>query len=112
MRVEFPPSTSFAVVDTGITQVNKSFAGMSPDEPGFGSPSRVQVIPLAPTSSWANIGHSEPTLNPATGTIEVAFFATGLIPEPPYQLPPLNVLIWDPHSIVGPGEADPYNPPE
>jgi hypothetical protein len=114
MRVEFPPNTGSVDVDTGLTQVTQSFAGMSPNEPPLSSglqPSRVQVIPLAPTANWAGILHTEPVLDPATGTIHVTFHIA-LTPEPPFQLPPLNVLFWNPHSIVGPGEADFYNTQE
>lgn len=114
MRVEFPPNTGSVNVDTGLTQVAMSFAGMSPNEPPLSSglqPSRVQVIPLAPISNWNGVSHSEPVLDPATGTVHVTF-SIGFLPEPPFQLPPLNVLFWDPHSMVGPGEADFYNAQE
>ena len=110
-KVEFPPSTGTIDVDTGLTQVDRSFGDMSPGEPGFGAPSRVQVVPLAPTANWGSISHGEPFLDPATNTIHVVF-SVGFTPEPPFQLQPLNVLFWDPHSIVGPGDAEAYNPPE
>lgn len=99
--------------DTGITQVDRSFADMSPGEPPLGvtsaSPpapgttpaSRIQVIPLAPLSAWFGVTHSEPYYDPATGTIHVQFSAgvDGVV----------NVLFWDPHSLIGPGDADTYN---
>jgi hypothetical protein len=105
-----------ADIDTGLTQVGKGFAGMSPNEPTLGvegtvppadgalPASRVQVIPLAPLSKWADIVHSEPYFNTTTGTVHVRFVSTleGTITD-------LNVLFWDPHSMVGPGEADTYN---
>lgn len=114
VRVEFPPNVGSIDVDTGLTQPNKSFGDYSPNEPPLSSglqPSRVQVIPLAPTGNWSGISHSEPVLDPVTGTIHVTF-SVGFIPEPPFQLPPLNVLFWDPHAIVGPGQAAFYNAQE
>jgi hypothetical protein len=97
-----PPGT--LDVDTGLRQVNQSFAGMSPGEPSFGDPSRVQVIPMVPTANWTPITHGEPFLDPATGTIHVVF-ANTLNNDSE-----INVLFWDPHSMIGPGEADTYNP--
>jgi hypothetical protein len=108
IHVTFPPDTNSVTIDTGIRQVNKSFPAMSPGEPSLADPTRIQVIPLAPTAEWSGMGMSEPVVNPATGTIEITF-GGGLIPEPPFQRGPLNVLVWDPHSIVGPGDADIYN---
>jgi hypothetical protein len=109
MRVTIPAGTNGGPpgtldVDTGITQVNKSFAGMSPSEPGFGSPSRVQVVPLVPTAAWTNITHGEPTFNATTGTVHVLFS------NPTAFAAEINVLFWDPHSEVGPGQAMTYNP--
>lgn len=116
MHLTFALGQTFADIDTGLTQVNKSFAGMSLGEPPLGDgivPSRVQVIPLAPTANWTNIGISEPTFDPVTGTVHVTVFWTGPIPEPPgqVQMPDLNVLFWDPHSLASPGDADTYNLP-
>jgi len=108
MRVNIPGAANgggpgILDVDTGITQVTKSFADMSKDEPDFGDPSRIQVMPMMPISAWDVITHGEPYFDPATGTIHVEFlnasFGTSII----------NVLFWNPHSLVGPGEADPYN---
>jgi hypothetical protein len=92
-------------IDTGLTQVNQSFPDMSPGEPGFGSPSRVQVIPMVPMGAWAAITHDEPFLDPATGTIHVVFHNNNTTPVT------VNAFFWDPHSMVGPGDADTYNPP-
>jgi len=102
MRIAVPGNDTLDV-DTGITQVNQSFADMSPDEPGFGDPSRIQVMPMMPIDAWATISHGEPYFDPATGTIRVAFSNTdeGTVT--------INALFWNPHSLVGPGEADPYN---
>jgi len=97
-----PPGT--LDVDTGLTQVNQSFPDMSLGEPSFGNPSRVQVIPMAPTTKWANISHGEPFLNLTTNTIHIVFSNTG------GAITDLNVLCWDPHSMVGPGAAATYNP--
>jgi len=104
-------------IDTGLTQVNKSFAGMSPNEPPLGitiappgppdgslPASRVQVIPQAPLAAWSVVTHGEPFVDPADGTVKVVFVVTGHTPVT------INVLFWDPHSIVGPGQASTYNP--
>lgn len=102
------PSTT---IDTGLCQLNKAWAASSLGEPGFGSvaaPSRVQVIPMAPLAAWSGITHAEPTLNPTTGTVEVTFF-----PAPQAEGPVIvNVLFWNPHTLVGPGDADLYNDPD
>jgi hypothetical protein len=96
-----PPGT--LDVDTGLTQENKAFAGMSLNEPTFGNPSRIQVVPLSPIPAWATLTHGEPFFNTTTGTIHVVFSnAAGAAT--------INVLFWDPHSIVGPGVAVTYNP--
>lgn len=105
-------------VDTGITQPNRSFPDYSPNEPPLGvetvppgppagtlPASRIQVIPMSPTVNWLDVTHGEPYFDPTTGTIHVNFSTT---PIPDIFI---NVLFWDPHSIVGPGEADTYNPP-
>lgn len=108
-------------IDTGLRQTNLSFGASSDNEPvlaiaGASAPgagalpaSRVQVIPLAGVAggaSWDGIGVSgEPYLKPATGTVWVDFIGTDL--EGTVHL---NVLFWDPHTSVGPGQADTYNP--
>jgi hypothetical protein len=88
-------------IDTGLQQPNQSFPDYSPNEPGLAQ--RIQVIPLSPIAAWSGVTHGEPYLDPATGTIHVQFSAgsNGTI----------NVLFWDMHAILGPGDADTYNPP-
>lgn len=106
VHVVFPPDTVTVEVDTGITA--ESLAGLPPMGDGTVA-SRVQVIPLAPTDNWGSravVG--EPFLDPTTRTVHVRL-GGGLAPEPPFQLSPLNVLFWAPHSIASPGDADPYN---
>lgn len=106
----------FTTVDTGLTQVNQAFGNMSPNEPPLGvtsappgpadgtlPASRVHVIPQSPRNSWATISHGEPFVDPVTRTVKVTFSNTL---EGPVTI---NVLFWDPHSMVGPGEADTYN---
>jgi hypothetical protein len=88
--------------DTGITQVQKGFENDSLGEPTFGSPSRVQVVPMAPLSAWNNVTHDEPIFDPTTGTVHVLFSNSGAPTT-------INVLFWDPHSLIGPGQADTYN---
>jgi hypothetical protein len=111
-----PAEPKTLLVDTGLIQQNTSFPDYSPNEPTMGQtltvppgaaplgppPSRVHVIPLAPLGAWALVAHSEPFINTTTGTIHVQFGVDALTE--------LNVLFWDPHSIVGPGQADSYNP--
>jgi len=105
--------TSF---DTGLTQTNRSFADYSPNEPPLGvssappgppdgtlPASRIQVIPMAPLGVWVDITHGEPFVNPATNTVWVTFNNNSKTPAE------INVLFWDPHSIVGPGLAATYN---
>lgn len=99
MRINLPPGPTD--IDTGLAQVNKSFADMSPGEPGFDDPSRIQVVPLAMIGNWASITHGEPYFDPATQSIHVAFNNAGLAVT-------INALFWNPHSLVGPGEADAY----
>jgi hypothetical protein len=111
------PSGSTSI-DTGLQQPNKSFGDYSPNEPPLGvsaappgpadgttPAARVQVIPMAPLGGWSLVTHGEPFVNPATGTVWVTFANAN---EGDVDI---NVLFWDPHSMVGPGEADPYNPP-
>ncbi len=89
-------------VDTGLTQLNTGFSNSSVNEPGFGTPSRIQVMPLAPTASWSQITHSEPVFNTTTKTIHVVFTVAG------QEGTTVNVLFWDPHTAVGPGNAHIY----
>jgi hypothetical protein len=102
-------------VDTGLQQPNLQFGNSSDAEPPFGAASnvsppdgtlpasRIQVIPLAPTGVWATITHGEPWLSIVTGTIHVRFVNTSETGET------INVLFWNPHTLVGPGLADTYN---
>ena len=91
-----------SVIDTGLTQLNRAWDNSSNAEPGFGTPSRIQVIPMAPLSAWTNVTHAEPVFNATTETVQIAFFNASEGPQT------LNVLFWDPATAVGPGEADPY----
>jgi hypothetical protein len=112
MRITLQPGVTG--VDTGLTQLNKSFAdqssnepplgvvGVAPPPPGTLPASRIEVMPLAPTAPWTNITHSDPFFDPTTETIVVAFTNGDKTPAT------INVLFWDPHTIVGPGQADPY----
>ncbi len=101
-------------VDTGVTQLGKSFendslgepplgiSGVAPPPSGTLPASRVDVVPMAPTTAWTNITHSEPYFNTTTNTVHVVFTNASAPIE-------INVLFWDPHTIVGPGQADTYN---
>jgi hypothetical protein len=106
-RVQLGGGQGDVVVDTGLIQPNTGFGDYSPGEPPMGGTpdpdgvgSRIQVIPMAPLDAWAGVTHEEPIIGP-DGTITVKFSAEE-------GSPLINVLFWDPHSMVGPGEADPY----
>jgi hypothetical protein len=114
------------IIDTGLTQVNQAFDSSSTGEPnlgiviappgpadGAGPASRIQVIPLCAIStpssafSWEDVTHGEPFVDPATGTVKVAFQNRS---EDSFVIKTLNVLFWDPHTAIGPGQADTYHP--
>lgn len=102
VRLTLPPVQSFTV-DTGLTQLSKNFDASSLNEPTLGGlASRVQVIPLLPIDNWTNVSHGEPYL--LNGTVHVDFTSIG---EGPVTI---NVLFWDPHTVIGPGNAQSYNP--
>lgn len=104
------------IIDTGLQQVNRSFGSSSDGEPPLGvvsalpppagiePASRVQVIPLSPISQWQNLSHGEPYVDEATGRVFVEFVSD----EDESEIE-INVLFWDPHTLVGPGQADTYN---
>jgi hypothetical protein len=102
MRLQIPGAGTLDV-DTGLAQVNKSFADMSPGEPGFDDPSRIMVIPMAQIGAWVDVTHGEPYFDPATQTIHVEFSNAGI------GTANINALFWNPHSLVGPGSAELYN---
>lgn len=95
-------------VDTGICQVSQAL-GNDPPMSGTiptlldpdGTASRIQVIPMSPLPLWQAVTHSEPAV--VNGTVHVLFTNSG----PPTTI---NVLFWDPHTHIGPGDADTYNP--
>lgn len=99
VRLTLPPGN--LTVDTGLTQLNKDFDASSLNEPTLGGlPSRVQVLPLLPIDNWISVAHGEPYL--LNGTVHVDFISVG---EGPVTI---NVLFWDPHTVIGPGNAQPY----
>jgi hypothetical protein len=132
MRLKIEPFTTL-LIDTGIQQVNKSFDSSSIDEPIMGvtpvpldipefiddsgvlaiialpvppgslPPSRLMVVPLPPIAPWVQITiPTEPFFNPNTNTINIVLANGGLLDVQ------LNFLVWNPHTIVGPGQADVY----
>jgi hypothetical protein len=101
-RMQITLTAGSQVVDTGLCQLNKAWANSSINEPGFGAPSRVQVIPMSPITAWSSVTHAEPVFNSSTQTVQVAFTNAN---EGPVTI---NVLFWDPATSVGPGEADSY----
>lgn len=102
-------------VDTGITQLGKSFNNDSSGEPPLGvnatttpapgtlPASRVQVLPMAPLSTWGSITHGEPYFNTTTNSVHVAFTNGG-------SSVAVNVWFFNPATDIGPGQADTYNP--
>lgn len=114
MQIDITSIEGGTPIDTGLTQINKGFAadsvnepslgtsGIAPPFPGTGAPSRVQVIPMAPLDKWNGVTHSEPYFNTVTKTVHVQFYSLNPVQD-------LNVLFWDPHSAIGPGEAKTYN---
>ena len=100
-RVAIGSSTT---VNTGLTQVNKAFGNSSINEPVLGDgvvPSRVQVIPMAPLDAWTGVTHEEPFLD-TDGLVKVVFHVAN------EGSATINVLFWDPHTSIGPGQADTY----
>jgi hypothetical protein len=90
-------------IDTGLQQNLRAFpVGEPTDDPALGAASRVMVIPMMPLVAWIPITHGEPYLDSTTKTVHVAFVNGG--PETV-----IDALFWDPHSIVGPLSAVPYN---
>jgi len=78
----------------GVTAASAPAAGTLPA-------SRIQVIPLSPISNWVGITHSEPYVSTATNTVHVTFHGS-----PDVQF---NAWFWDPHTLIGPGQAMTYN---
>lgn len=107
-RMQIYLETGTTAIDTGLCQKSLAF-GTDPPMHGElpsmldpdGTPSRIQVIPMAALPSWTFVTHSEPTVS--GGTVRVTFMNSG-------SPVTINVLFWDPHSMVGPGDADTYNP--
>jgi hypothetical protein len=102
-----------SIVDTGLQQPGQALGNSSTSEPPLGIPgtsppldgttpaSRVMVIPMPPT--WpATLDIGEPYFDTTSGTVKVPFKNFGA------AIPRLNVLFWDPHSLVGPGLASTY----
>jgi len=69
-------------------------------------PSRVMVIPLAPIDPWV-LGNVRVFAPPqlVNGTVHVTLLVGG----EEIGVVFINVLFWDPSSLVGPVSADPYN---
>jgi hypothetical protein len=99
-------------IDTGLTQ--GSLAAQSGDAPvgliqatppadGATPASRVMVVPLAPILEWGGVTHGEPYFDTDTNTVHVVF---ALSSESAQEI---NVMFWDPHTAVGPVDAETYN---
>lgn len=103
--------------DTGLTQLNRAFGNSSAGEPVFGDTpfpadpdagSRIQVIPLAPLSAWAGVLVAEPFFDPTTQTVHVLFGNFGPGGDVAPQPTTINVLFWNPATLIGPGKAMRY----
>lgn len=116
-RIRFGTGGSFVAlvpgdtdIDTGVTQVSGAFQDPPIGIPGPSAPadgalpaSRIQIVPEAPLDAWAFITHGEPYYNTVTRTCHVVFHNSDCSSHS------FNVLVWDPHTLVGPGQADIYN---
>lgn len=95
-------------IDTGIEIPEGNYApdpnldGADPVPPAAGTPSRVMVIPHPPFTNWRGVVNGEPTVNPATGRVDVDFFV------PDGAGGEVVVTFWNPHSHIGPVSADTY----
>lgn len=96
VRTDTIPSKGSLKVYTGLCQKSLAF-GTQPD-----LASRTMIIPMVPLANWADITHGEPSME--NGEVVVTFYNPGLVSRV------VNVLFWAPHTYVGPGEADVYNP--
>lgn len=94
-------------IDTGLTQVGQA---LGPDEPpidGNIGPSRIMVLVLQQFIPTANIQlKRQPFIDPVTNTVHVLLQNTG---DPTQGV---SILFWDPHTLIGPGQADPYAIPD
>jgi len=90
-------------VDTGLQQNLRAFpVGEPTDDPVGAAASRIMVIPMMPLANWLTVTHGEPYMHPTTHTVHVRFVSNGSDVT-------IDALFWDPHSIVCPLSADPYN---
>jgi hypothetical protein len=101
-------------IDTGLTIVNQGYGPLEPPlgvhaavAPADGTEpaSRIQVIPMAPLDNWAGVTIGEPWYNTTDGRIHVN------IDNPNEGDIEINVLFWNPHTAISPGQADTYNAP-
>jgi hypothetical protein len=109
MRLTLTPGVNS--IDTGLCQPTLAFEHGEPildgEDPTLedqdGVASRVQVLPMMPTSSLATLSHTEPYVNATTGTVwvDITNASEGSVV--------VNILFWDPHLYVSPGDADTYN---
>jgi hypothetical protein len=91
------------IIHTGLQQDLRAFpVGEPTDDPAPNHASRIMVFPLSPIVAWAGVTHGEPYMDPTSKTIRVA------ITNPTQGTVEVNVLFWDPHSIVCPLDAMTY----
>jgi hypothetical protein len=84
------------IVPHGLTQLRRNI------DPQFAP--AVQIIPLPPLDAWAGV-----QLGAQPDSENVMFIVpdTGGKTGKPEQVE-LDVLFWEPHTVVGPGDADEY----
>lgn len=98
------------LINTFLTQQNLGLEDppigiqqATPPADGSLPASRVQVIPLPPLVFWSDITIGEPYYDTDTGTVQVE------IRNGTKGSFTINVLFLDPGTVIGPGQADPYN---
>jgi hypothetical protein len=100
--VDFDVDTVLQQALLGFDDGEPVLSGVEPVLPNnLGVASRVMVEPMAPFDNWSGITHQEPFVDPVTNTVHVLFSNPGAEVV-------INVLFWDPHTLVGPGMAHTY----
>lgn len=104
VAVDFDVDTVLQQALLGFDPGEPVLSGVEPVLPALGVASRVHVVPLAPTNNWSGVTHKEPFVDPLTNTVHILFSNPGAEVT-------INVLVWDPHTLIGPGLAHTYQTP-
>jgi hypothetical protein len=103
------------LIDTLLQEPQQAFQNSSVNEPPLGvmaaappadgtpPASRIMVIPLSPLPAWTTVTHGEPYFDTTSNTVKVQFTNSG---ETGITI---NVLFWDPSTMIGPGLAQTYH---